>query len=739
MRGCFFVVWLLLLGSTGCLDALRFELPAPDGANSIVYVQGLSTRQIHGVILRVGEAPSLLRADEDVWAFAYAWEPTGVLDYGEPFEVQDAVSGQPLQDPIAAYRATPGEGQFQVMDASTEMLNRIRLRLPDIKRCTESEGCLSKDGLIRCEIPCTAQEPTPPEPVDFECPQDWRPMPGPGGLSLCAPQVHETQACSPEQWQGHGPDCLPLGDCEAGGDPWPPIPPGDGPLIYVDSNAAPGGDGSRQLPVIDMRLAAQTENARILLAPGDYLGPVFDADNVQVHARCPDRTRLYSDSRLRILSTGVQLTGVQIDSTDTGVIVASRASLTLDSVEINAVRRGLIVRGDLDATRLKIRAQIGLRIQGGQTELTGVDHVGIEAVRCNSGELKITDMRAIGTGTGTAAVSFRGCSKGDFERLHIQGHNSRGIFLMERPYDISIVDTHFIDLGASALETNHGETSTVTSRINLERLYFDNIRNHAIKAWSVELTANQIVVNGTQDPSVDLRQGKEGPGYMQIDNLWVTMDPSQDDQLVRVGQVTRSLGAVSVRGRNWVLDASNRELTQNPVLEAREDGRLTLSQAYIEAGDGVAIDIACGDADLADLVVSGGNSGAITSQPLTQTSLRRVSVRPPRTELDLRFAGLLLQNFRGCGNAVHVLQDVNFENCPGCEAAILTREGANIQGTRIAARGYNIGIDAREGGTVTIRGGVLEDNRVGVSFSKDADPYDTLRGVRLNNRVDIVQ
>lgn len=739
MRGHRFAVWPLLLWSTGCLDARILKHPEVEGAQSIVYVQGLSGPNPRGVILPADQPPTLLTADEDVLAFAYAWVPRGVIAYGEPFDVDDLTSTQPLPDPIATYQASPENSEFRPIETTTGLHGRIRLPLPDIGRCTESEGCLSEEGLIRCEVPCPAQEPLPPRPVRFECPTDWRSVPGPAGLSLCEPEVHETQACGPEQWQGYGPDCLPLGDCAPGGDPWPPIPPGNGALIYVDMSAAPGGDGSRARPLVHILTAARTPQARVLLAPGEYVAPVFDAQNVQVHARCPARTRLRSNPRIRILSRGVQLTGVGIDGTSTGIVVASGASLSLKSVEISADDRGLELHGDLIAEQLKLRADVGLLIEAGRTELTGIDHVGVEAIRCMTGQFKVEDMRAIGIGEGTAAFSTQGCNQADFERVHIQGHQAPGILLMQRPYDVSIVDTNFRNLGASAIETARGETSTVTSHINLQRLYAEDMGRSAIKVWSVDLAASQIVVHNAQSTSVDLRQGREGPGRMQIDSLWVTLNTMQENQLVRVGQVSNALGDVTVQGSNWVLEHSTRPKSNGGVLKVTEDGVLTLDQAYISAGKSVAIDIACGDAEFSDLTISGAISGAILSQPLSRMSLRRVNVLGPTDDMDLRLGGLLLQKYRSCTNAVHILEDVNFEACPGCDIAILTLEGAVMEAKRVAARGYNIGIDASRGGAIEIRGGILDSNRVGLQLDTNANPYEMLRGVRLNNRVDIIQ
>lgn len=126
------------------------------------------------------------------------------------------------------------------------------------------------------------------------CPDGWREVPG--DVATCEPYpVSGRASCAPGEAHFLGePGCRPVGaSCPTGG--FSDALPTDGSVVFVDDDAAPGGDGSRAAPWSSLDAvpwSALTSGTTVALAKGVYAGVAPLKAGVRLLGACAAETRL---------------------------------------------------------------------------------------------------------------------------------------------------------------------------------------------------------------------------------------------------------------------------------------------------------------------------------------------------------------------------------------------------------------------------------------------------------------
>ncbi len=202
------------------------------------------------------------------------------------------------------------------------------------------------------------------------CPDGWHEEAG--DVTTCAPYLPAgPDACAVGEAHFPGePGCRPIGDpCPAG--TFADTLPTDGPVVYVDAAAAPGGDGSLASPYAALNevgwlsLAAGTT---VALARGVYPGTVPLKAGVRVVGACVAETHLVGVDApvlgvVTVTSAGepAELRNVAIEgASQGGVYVDLGHAITLDGVAIDGVTRvgigGTDAGSVIHATNVVVRA-----------------------------------------------------------------------------------------------------------------------------------------------------------------------------------------------------------------------------------------------------------------------------------------------------------------------------------------------------------------------------------------------
>lgn len=723
--------------TTGCFSGADLVAPDVTGAQTALWIQDLGTARAQAVFLRPDQQPSVADRSQPLHVLAFDWRPDGIIEFGTPFGSVRTVHNQPLPPPLQAYAWLPGQERAEVrLDALA--LQSFGLPLPDIDACALQGGCLAQEGVHRCVTPCPESQPAPPRAVDFDCPDSWLTMPGPpdSGLSLCAPPVYDNLDCGAGEYQGHGPDCQPLADCAAGGALWPEPPAGLGPIVYVDDDAPANGDGSMDRPFQGLVAALSVPGARILLAPGLYLSPqTIDNPGAQIVARCPSRTLLRGEG-LRLDTGPLTLSGVHLELGAGTLGTSPGQALTLRGVHLEGLQSALTVRGPLSAQGLKVRAPTAITVRAGRSEVVGLDFVGDQAVHCAGGAISIADARTQGGQEAVPTILLDGCRSAALQNVHLEASRGHAVTVQQHPVDLSMADAIIRHAHKNGVDVANVATTTVTSRLDLQRVFFKNVADQAVRVRGMDTVANQIVVLDTRGTAVELLQDVVQANSVQLNNLWVR---GSGEHLVRLGRTeTPATGAI-MQGHNWVIEVAGLRSDPNSVVMIRDGVQADLQQVYLSADAGIAMEVACATGTVQDLIILGGDATAIKSQPVNEFTVRRAEIRERDVPDRVRNFGVRLETDRACGLARTTLEDVSLAQCDGCGAGIFIVDSTSLRGTRVHLKGFLRGIDATEGGELLMAGGSIEGNRQGVVLRSLVGAHDLVRGVRFDNVLNVVE
>lgn len=226
--------------------------------------------------------------------------------------------------------------------------------------------------------------PAPPQaaaPVSLEpCPDGWRlvsgecdPWPAGGRREDCAfDEAH---------FPGR-PGCERVGTaCPADG--WPADLPLDRPVVYVDDDAAPGGDGTsreRALRTVAEASAAAPPGAVLALATGRYDEEIVLRGGHALVGACVAGTRVTSSDATATRGTitaaepGAAVRDLSVDAPERLGVVGLAADFRVEDVVVSAATSAglLVARGSTSVERLVVRdtragsgAARGIIVQGG--------------------------------------------------------------------------------------------------------------------------------------------------------------------------------------------------------------------------------------------------------------------------------------------------------------------------------------------------------------------------------------
>jgi len=349
-------------------------------------------------------------------------------------------------------------------------------------------------------------------PVLTPCPAGWHEAAGDDGAPTICEPYGETGFADCPLTEAHfpgTPGCAAItSPCPADG--WPAdVPEAD--VVYVRSDAAPGGDGSRAAPhrTIAEALVDVVDGGAIALAPGRY-GPAVVNRDVALRGACaevvfssPDAVPALTFERATAVIDNIRFSGASnglfvVDTT----LTASR--LVID--DLNSMGMNL-TNGVLNASRIRIHdaGETGVFVATrGQLTASELAFTGAirTATRSVGGEALFTDVVVsivendpdVYVGSSGAAATF--------ERLAVAGDGT-----------VLLLDTTTLTLRDSAIRGTPTRETTFSSsmvafdasRIVLERTSLDRIWGFAAAAAQVgsELVATDVVIRGTADGAIE--------------------------------------------------------------------------------------------------------------------------------------------------------------------------------------------------------------------------------------------
>ena len=630
----------------------------------------------------------------------------GTAPDAQPCDKRCAEDGRCLPDPAEDC----GEGSFPRADGTCA----ARWTCPDgWSRAPDDFGCVAPDAL-RDDCPdgsfalpdntCSAAWTCPDgwvrraeggcDPaLRDDCPAGTFPLPG---ARCSAPwECLDGWVRAPD-----GPGCLPApADCpdgavatpsgvclgddafeDCGDDPWGPHdwPPD---TVYVDADAAPGGDGTRERPhsTLEDALAVGRHDMVVALAAGAYPRPLQPPAGLLLGGRCAARTTVTGrmvtrtrgvtlrDLTLERLTVGGATTAVRVRAS--GLDVASRLDAEDLRVDGPAIADGVF---NCDRCRFEGGAVRALTVQGGETVL---DHGFIRRTSGDGDALQQTD----------SAVEARD--------LRVRG---------------GILVAALSSLNATGLEVLGGETG-VWVEDGSAQIDHAHIRpdRTALRALSATVTAHHVVFsNDAPGPGVAIVPQNGG----QADLRWVdasgfngvvqAFDPGthatlRDVSARRCNALADVVGGARVdivdaahsgdavaglrvdgEGTRLTADAVVLQLTTGVGLVVRAGASLELSHAAVSAPEGVSLFDAT--LDMADALVDlpGEMGFAIAAGTM---DLRRVVITRDNTDADV-----LAAIFQQTGETT--LEDVRIERL---DSPAVLLHGGRLVARRLTARaGY---------------------------------------------------
>jgi len=544
--------------------------------------------------------------------------------------------------------------------------------------------------------------PTPPAPPrpsalpDFgDCPEGWQPREV-DGAHLCEPWA-----------RGEGPDCpdgearlpsqsvcAPFGSpCPADG--WPADLPDDG-VVYVDADAAAGGDGTRASPFVTVAeaLDAAADGDVIALHTGDYEGAVRADRPLTLRGACTRGTTLTStagagpSATVTATAPGVAVRDLRIEGDLFGVQADGDGELTVREVWIDGVAdfgaaasggatlRGgpLVVRNTRSPDADSGQGVVGV---GGSTiELDGLvseHNFGAGVLVIDDGtEARVTD--ALLRRAGAEAAEIAGGA--------VAGRHAR--LVLERS-----VAEHNVAGGVFAQADGHAELTDVVLRDTLESpVTGDAAGGLSVQAGSTAAATRVLVEHNSAlgivvigfDSTLDLTDGAvlatqklEGEGFEKGGSALAVTGGARAN-VERLLCADNSLASILVEDDGATVSARDfTALRTRPLAGIGQGGRA------ISAGKDARVEVErMRSEDNAEIAVLAGDAGAVVT--LTDATIVRTASRP-------------LDGFTG--------------------RALSAQLGGRIEGERVVIRdSHEVGVLAHGGGTsISLLDAVVADTQ----------------------------
>jgi hypothetical protein len=573
----------------------------------------------------------------------------------------------------------------------------------------------------------------PAPPVLTPCPTGWREVTNASGLVTCDPWPatgYRTDCAWDEAHFAGTPGCARVGTaCPADG--WPADLPADRTIVYVDDDAAPGGDGSSHTSAFNRigdAVIAAPNGAVIAVASGLYDEVVRLAAGMTIWGACVSGTRIVTrassqtEAALTFTGDGSSARNLGIDGCERGAMMASGASgVSVDSLVVTGVRGfGLLQNGgsvsvsDLVVRRTREQASdllYGRGLHAGQGAhltlaramvednreagifLTDADtHVEASDVVVRGTRQQVSDDR---WGRGIALALGAHLT---IIRSLLDDNRDLGLSLTSGGTSVDATDVVVRGTREQVTDGSFGRGINVEpgAHLALTRALIEDNREVGLFVVGTGTTveANDIVVRGTRERAIDSSFGR---GVAIQAGALVTLSRTvvEDNRSGGIGvfDVGTSVDASDVVVRGTRERASDGTFGRG--IEAQSGPRLVLARASIED-----------NRDSGFLLTGAGTSGAVTD----------VVVRGTREQVSDGKLGFGLYVEAGAHlSLTHGLIEDNRE-----AGVFITGVGTSVEATDLAVHDtlpratvewFGAGVFADEGARVLLVGAHIERSR----------------------------
>lgn len=545
------------------------------------------------------------------------------------------------------------------------------------------EGDLDDPGFVRAPEPAVVTATAAAAPAPGPCPMGWQTV-ALGAGRRCEAPATRTDCAAGEQATLEG-ECRVFGvACPADG--WPVGLPNDAPILYVDPEAAPGGDGSLAQPFehLPVAVARAPEGAILALRTGTHVGPVALDRPVTLWGACASGTTVTADA-----SEGESV--VRVVGPD---VVVRDLRVTGPRIGITAGRQGSSTPARLRLERVELADLVGLG-------LAAFEGTSVEAVDLWSHDIRprpTTDLGGhnIFVSGGNASVAEAVLERGARVAARVEGGGRLGL---ERVVIREIAtDADRLGAGLAAVEA---------SRLELRGVLVEDVAQFGVYALSESVVdAEHFEVRAVRpmlEQGVELGCAVYLVGGAEADlraasfhGLHLHAILAYDEQtLVRlsdawIGEITRQLARYTVAittgsrievERLWIDDWAG--------INVRDPGSSGAVRDLTMRWDGAA-----GVRPLSGLLAASG-AHSVTATAVDVVGAAGVTVLDPDSRM--RVSGLWVRQNRRVSFAANAV-----------EGGALELENARLEGAEEVALGVS------EGGTLDAKDVVVVDPGYGV-------------------------
>jgi hypothetical protein len=392
--------------------------------------------------------------------------------------------------------------------------------------------------------------PAPPlPPVLTPCPAGWREVADASGLITCDPWPatgYRTDCAWDEAHFAGTPGCARIGtECPADG--WPADLPTDRVVVYVDDDAAAGGDGASRASAfasIGAATAMAPAGAVIAVATGRYDEAVSVGAGITLWGACVSGTRILArllaegNAALELAADGAGARNLGIDAPEGAGIAANGVNaVTIDAVVVSgAMAFGLYLRdATMSASDVVVRGTRGSSSTGEFGR--GVDlepgaHLALSLALIEDNHE--AGVLGIGVGVATSMQASDVVVRGTRGRQS-DGWGGRGISAQEGAHfvlaRVILEDNRQLGISAmgagAAVEANdvvvRGTREDVSTgmfgrgvdiesgaRVSLSRVLLDDNREDGVfvDGAGASADASDVVVRGTRERTSDGTRGR---------------------------------------------------------------------------------------------------------------------------------------------------------------------------------------------------------------------------------------
>ncbi|MCK6549065.1 hypothetical protein L6R52_24690 [Myxococcota bacterium] len=634
--------------------------------------------------------------------------------------------------PYFAAHALAGDGAWRPV---TELgpIGALRLAAIDPFACAEGGGCVAAG---RCTLPCPRPaEPAAPAPPELPrwtpCPAGWEARAFPEdarGAGYCEPFPAATPAtCPMGQYVFPGEaECRALGPCSAG--TFSDAVVGRVDVLFVDAEAAAGGDGSIERPwtSLEVARAAAPPGATIALARGTYAGAGTVSD-VDVVGACAATTIIDAGEGPLTLDGHTRLRGVTVRARGAALRATGDAAVELEDVVVEAVREAIEAVGARVVLRevalsgaMGLAARDGAVVSGARVSLAGPG-VGIEAT--GGARVALTD------------VAVSGCDMA----VHTRGAH------------VELASVVIEDAGVFGVQVREASTATLTDFV-VRRTRSTSLGVHGVLVEGSTLTAARGLVEEIGGRAIYAYGG----GYLALDDVTtrctglrepgsiahhypgLELSPRGRATVRRLASIGDDGVAIAVREGSWMV-ASDVVITRQcrgarsstPAIVVGGVARAEVTRAIIEPGaiEAIRLGPEAAEARFVDLAIGPTFGDAIRSaagwslsaQDPIELELERVSIREP---------GQAALSMHGLGRVTATdLSITGPTEGARTGVGIDARLHDELVITRFAVERLAIALRIEDGAGLTLHDGLVRDNALAIQVEPGAEPASLFDGV----------